>query len=520
MPRSLQIPSVRADTRTGEAVFYDSLVDRLQGFTQRQFQRVGNVVERRSEKAGLEAALAGEFELKPDTTVANRAFNNGALRGYAAETITDIVQRMPEIEAEALQPADDGLSSVERFEAKSKGYRDALLAEMPPELVPELQPYLDRQIAAAGGRIQAKHMADSKAREKAATTVALEKISDQQARALVDGDVEMATLAESLYVNMLNAAVGDLTFTEAEAIDMIGAQLDRANQSLLLGQYEAAAEAGNALTFLENFRSNPPKDLSPEEHQTILGKMLNRLADQHRIEDTQQELDDDTRKERHRIGEQIATLAMLRGELGPEMLEEMVANDELDPGIVSRFEERSHSLGPSFDNENIKLMYRIAPETFTEQEILDEPTLTSATKADLIELREETVGDLEDWRNTQQGTEAARRIKNELGIPDGIAIANMTQQAVKEAGQALTEFYETVDSLPLEERRAKAVEVAEDVIARIRDQKNRDSAARKRRKLDALRREDTSCMGGFELKRHEDEIARFERQLKELTDAE
>ena len=506
--------SVRARSDTGEVQYYGDLAQRLQGFTNRTFNRLERVKLNQAERDARVDALAGNFRPSDKTTLAAEVYNNTGYRIYAAETVTDIARRVPEIEKEASGAV--GMTPPEYFDAHAEGYRELLLKEMPPEVAEAVLPVLDQQLITAGNRVRSAHQQAEHERSRAATNLALEGVSDMHARAVLDGDPEAIALLEEMYSQQIEAAIQDGTYSEAEAITIAGKHLNRVVMAAQIGQFARALEEGTALGFLESFRKNPPLHMSPEEHQEALGKMFSRLSDKQRLEDEAETIESNERVERHREIERELTLIDLRGSLTPELVEQMVENDDIDSGRTDYWLERANDPGPRFSDTGVDFVYDTSLMAFTEEEIADESKLTKERRAELIQQRRDMVADAEDWRGTQQGQEGARRIRNELGLADGIMLSGSGDKLVKQAGRALSDYYNMVETLPLEQRQAKAIEMSEEVITKIQASRQDEKMEKAQTRLDELLAVDTSDMGSAEQEMHNQSVEKARDKVRRL----
>jgi len=143
----------------------------------------------------------------------------------------------------------------------------------------------------------------------------------------------------------------------------------------------------------------------------------------------------------------------------------MVRKDEIKPSLARSLSAQTGDSGPIADDEAAVLEYTVDPLAVTEEQILIDPRLTFSKRADLIEQRRALVEDESNWRNSQNGQEGTRRIQAEFGLVSGFE-ALLDPEVAKRAGRTLTEWFEAVEALPLEERSAKAVELSDMIINR------------------------------------------------------
>jgi len=204
------------------------------------------------------------------------------------------------------------------------------------------------------------------------------------------------------------------------------------------------------------YESEPDTSVSPEKWKQNAAAMRSLLSSYGSGEDR-------ARKARYALGEREATLLFMQGRLSPEILERMVEKDYLDPGISRQLLSAAAKGGPVNDNPHALAEYKLDPMARSEREIATDSRLTMDTRLKLIDERRQREKDASDWRNTQSGKEAVRRIKGEFGLVDGL-ISQLDPEIAKRANYALTRLYETVEQLPLKERASKSIEISEQVI--------------------------------------------------------
>ena len=181
-------------------------------------------------------------------------------------------------------------------------------------------------------------------------------------------------------------------------------------------------------------------------------------------------------------GQKEATLLYLRGELTPDKLAEMREQDLIPDSYVFKMEERAHMEGPVFDDPGNLFDYQWHPLDYSEETIIFDPTLTTATKNSLIAKRRELEEDAENWRRTQNGQEAVRMIEETFGIVKGI-MAQINPELQQRANLMLQELYSRVEELPLQKREREVINVANELIAKETkiDSKKREQVLRDRK---------------------------------------
>jgi len=497
-----------------ESQFYGSLADRMARFSEQQFRVAAKVADRKGEQAGLADALAGKAELKEGAGIKGQAYNRGALRVYTAETTTDILRSIPQIEAAAYNDTGDGLSYTDRFNAAASGYRNGTIGKMPAQVRPEMQEFLDKQLLAAQGRVIERQAKEQRESDIAATTQALDDLADVGTQMLVNGEDDLAAEAGQLYEDILTGAVEDDVFSPTKAVEKNATRMKRMVEADVMARFDVAFDGGNGIEFIRNFADAVPANMSAETHTEVWIKLEQRLSRRVKHDEDTQALKDSERKERHREGKIEATLALMAGD---EIdLRKMVDEDRLNPDWALEMEKRAKDSGPAFDDELTAAIYSIDPLGFTEDEILDDVSLTYETRVGLVQKRRELVEDQENWVGTQQGRQAIRMIRTALGIPEGISVPGMTNQQKHEAEETLTEHYDTVEAFPPEQRAGKAIEIARNIVKRVKGRRAEEDIPKARQMLEQRRKKLGEAKGEEARATLQQQVTLFESRLADL----
>jgi len=121
--------------------------------------------------------------------------------------------------------------------------------------------------------------------------------------------------------------------------------------------------------------------------------------------------------------------------------------------------------GPEIDNWDEYTSVSMNLENYDVADILSNTMLTLDSRKKLVlekgKLEDEKDKDM-DWTKTQSGVEAKRRINEAWTSENGI----FGRTSTAEAGEALTELYDTVLKLPLGQREISVVDIANKIIKR------------------------------------------------------
>ena len=160
----------------------------------------------------------------------------------------------------------------------------------------------------------------------------------------------------------------------------------------------------------------------------------------------------------------------MEGQGDVKRYEDLIIRDDMNPDLARQFAETVRKGGPGTDDESAILEYNVdGLENVSENDIARDDRLTFDTRKELILDRRKIVDDAENWRKTQEGGEAVRRIKGEFGILGQLESAlDLTGDEKRKVNRVLTNFYNQVEKLPLEEREGEAVKIADELIRGIR----------------------------------------------------
>jgi hypothetical protein len=498
-----------------ESQFYNSLADRMARFSAGQFRRAERQASISGEKAGVAAAQGGDLNLRPGSGVKSQAYNRGALRVYTAQTTIDILKSMPELEAQAYQKRDDGLTYGERFDAVVKGYRDGLLKNMPADVAPEMTELMDRQILGARERVLGKQLQEQQEFDRAVTEQSLTDLADLTSQAVINGDDELAEQSGALFESQLMGAVQDGVYTPEQALKATNSYQARITESSVFHQFDSAYDSGRGVQFITEFSKTVPAGMSAEQHTQVWGRLETRLARKTKHIENGLATDAAARKERHRMGKTQAVLAMMNGE--EVDLVSMVEGDLVDADWALSHEQRSRQQGPAFDDEATAAVYETSLLDWDDQDILNDEDLTYPTRVDLVNKRNALLEDAENWQGSKQGKEGTRRIRDAVGIPQGVLIQSMSNKAKLEASQALSSYYAQVEALPVEQRATKAIEIADKIVANTSAARAGESLRKTQDRLEATTIDrDSYEADSAQWKLKDQAVKTLERKIKDL----
>jgi len=465
-------------------------------------------------EAGAAAGAAGtpEFRRGLNTLTAyGEAYNNAALRSYAVHAEADAEDTSARLEVEAGTDPDT-------FRATMEAVTNSTLKNAPPEARAVLSEIYGRNLAAGLGRLSTAQATEANNAARADVAEGIGRSIDRIARGRASNDLAQsvqADLEEEKLGLLIDGAVGDGTFSAVE-----GAALHKEAYGDVIKQtvtekfkQEIQNPYGDPIKFIRNLReqNKVSEALPPEEEEKLVGSLLSVLREENALDAAGNAQMNAEAEARYRQGDQDATAALLSGQLTQSKLLQMVESDNLEPAVARTLNnELTSGDTPKSDPETL-----FAVETgllnMSEEDITTERGLTWADRGRLILKRREQAS---GWRGTQEGREGAERIDRALGLAPGIMNRLLSPEERKARERALTDWYSAVDALPLAERQAKAIAIAEEVTGRT----IRHTAQTKVQTLRARRAQIVTTLGGQDLspgtrKDYEADLAGVDRSI-------
>lgn len=503
---------------SGAAEVYGTLTDRLRQFSGRMRERGDQLASIEGETAGAQAGAEGTPKLRSNLTAYGRAFNDAAVRNYTISKFGEMEKELARIEIESGSDPD-------QFVARADGLRSGALQNSLPAARGLLATLYQRRIAEGAQRLIGKQAGEKKALNAAMLQQGLDQVADSISRKMSSGDpllMAQAEQEEAVYAQMIDGGVvtGDITPAEAVAMKVDGVK--KVTSQIVYGEFERQVDSGDPVSFINRVMEQPVENLSDEEKQQLVGNLFLRLNQRQALvaeADQQETLE---QKTRWKEGERDATLAMLQRSLTLKQLSTMVANDELDPAIARTLENDLTTAKQGVDDPALELQVRTNLLAYEEDDIARMGGLSHDTRYELILKRR---AEAETWRNDQGAQEALRRIDVALGIPAGLGPQfqiSVTPEKAKSAASARSYFYDLVESLPPDQRKAKYFELADKAVRETgKDVKRIDLAKEQQRLKDLIQQVgrpedlDDEERGNYDeaVKRRSDRIKKLEQEI-------
>lgn len=446
------------------------------------------------------------------TTAFGRAYNDAATRSYAIKAEAEADESAMRLEAEAGSDPDF-------FRQTYGARRDAILAEAPAEARPILAEAYDRRMAISVQRLLGVQQQQQRQQALGEITDGINRSTDRLAQLRASNDPLLQGMADEEQVKLdllINGGLQDGTLSqpEAAALRLDAARKGTAQLATYRFRNELNNPMGDPVAFIRNLMemNKTSEVLPPDEEEKLVGSLLQELQQHNALIAAGLRDNDLAQKKKWAAGEKVATEALLNGTLSIGQLLKMSQDGDLDPAIsrTLRDDLLQGSDRPDDNRERFRVETTLLKQS--EDDIAHNSKLSWKTRRELIEKRREMAN---GWKGTQQAREGENRIDRALKILPGVNPAALSEDQLEKRDQAITEWYNTVDALPEDERQGKAISTAEDIINRIVRTNARGDADRYRKRISDLQ---AALPGMDEEKQKQTQlsIARYEKLLREV----
>ena len=446
---------------SGAVDSYMQLFQQLQGFKEGLHRQLDVTAQKEGLAAGRKAGLGkvNDVALPDGGTISGDAFREGANMSHFAAVKLDIAENMGRMQAESAY-------NPELFQARVEGYKKGLLEGTTDDVMPIASEEIDIMASKIHSGIVASVAKRDRAEHAAKIESGITLLETDLLNAAISGNPDEMSRANTQYTSMLQSAENAGLIPAGDAIRRTDNIYKRMNENVYIGSFDAALANNNGVKFLEDFDKSKDKSMQPVDKEKLLANMMARMNRRQALEGEQEQIDKDARTEVYRVTEQAVTLQALEGKLQPDTLINHLRDDTIQPSFARQMEKVAKSHGTTVDDDASKLAYAVNLLHYSELDIATDESLTIDTRIKLIKARDKLEKDTGNWKRSQSGQEAVRRIKAEFGLVDGL-IAQLDPEKAKRAGRALTTLYEQIEALPLEERSLKAVDLSNEIIKKL-----------------------------------------------------
>jgi len=438
-----------------------SLTQRLRAFNAREEDRLDQIMAKKAKEQGrIDAQGRTAITLRTGETIADNAWNEGATASYAAAVKLDLTENLTRIHSQnALDPVG--------FKKSAKAYSAGIIKNADPAIRPYIEDEVASSILAIDSKINAEVNSLNRKNHAAQMDNGIQLYESDAANKAASGDIEGATeaqmMAQALIDSQVNAGMIEPKVAEKRKTDLQKG-LDK---EILLSAFQDAIENGASTQFLMNFAKQKEVGLfTPDERRDIQAEMLSNMSKYQKSLTANEDMEETLREGLWDDTENTAALMYVEGNLSSAWIKQQVLSGTIDPKIAKAYTTLADETGPRKSDWDTYSWYEMNLLSASKWDIMKDPALSHDDRRALVKERDQLEQDTENWRSTQNGKEAVERINRGLKIPTGMNIRMLSKDEIEAQGNALTELYNTVQTLPLTEREAKAIEVADKIVSR------------------------------------------------------
>lgn len=474
-----QVDTFAPDFRTGGEQAAAQLAQTFRDFSDTAFSVADKIQADRGQKAGAAAGATGAPDFKTgfaQYSAYDQAYNNAATRSYAIRSEADAEDTAARLQVQANNDPDT-------FRQTLTAARDATVAAAPAPARPILMDIYNRRLASGVAQLSAARAQEFRQQARSDLSEGVSRQVDKIAALRAAGDPasqQQADVEQAKLGMMIDGAHNDGTVTDVEAPSIHQDAQRQITAQTVVKTFQNTLDDphGDPVGFIERFEHQNSTDdtLSPDEHQKLVQQMFSTLAEHNRLaalQTQQQKLDEEAR---YNVGDQSATGDLLAGTLTRGKLLDMVRTQQLKPETARTLLGELQNGDPPKDDEHVLFDYKVNLLHYTDQDIATAQGLTWKTRAALIDQRDKEAA---GWKGTQAAKEAEQRIDRALGIVPGTIIQMLPDSVKTQRNRALTQWYDSVDALPPEERQSQVIPLAEDTIKKTIRQSSLDQVQEK-----------------------------------------
>lgn len=459
-----------------------SATDKLAQFAERREQDLLRQRAKEGAQAGVEAGVEGaEAGDVPETregkldwlfgqSAFNEAYNTAAQDAYLESTGSRIKQDIG-----ALQVKHS--SDVDAFNESVQQYRETMIKNA-GQFAPVVGELVERTAGNAAVKVLANQREEGLkliAAQYAATAVDYREAALDAVRA---GESTFEAVKDYAAIQRKRLQTGAIS-PEDYDVSMRDFKNEMIEQSVYSGLDEAY-DNGFADSYIELKMDQglPGYEGDPEK---VYAEMITRMKRRVALDEADEISETRRLAEIHRAGEQELMEASATGALTPEMVAAKARKNEITSAAYLKWSEIAQR-GPVLVSDGQEILsMEMDLLQYTEADIYTSQLLTNEDKQALIARRREMT---EGWMSEQWAREAVRRIKNEIGLPDGDTV-DADENLVKMAHSALTSWYDEVENLEPKDRRARGLELAKEATVEYRIENLNDQIQSLQNRIDA-----------------------------------
>lgn len=472
-------------------------------------EHVSQFLDRQAQQEGKEAGIkqGKEFEETGGTSLYDRAYDAAGRESYKAAMGNQMAASMSDIyrankhDPKVLQEKLDSYQrsligsaeehspeaaiQLESFGEKQKlGYLDASRNQSEAAILEsaEAEATAGIQTLTSTTQFMVRNMRD----RESAMTMAAHSRAQLEAALVSNGKKEAFADEKSLFLSEEGRKIASEPSADRSGVfsaKQIQLALKRFDDTIITEKYmwgmDEAIKAGKPLEFYRMFIETPNPLLTADQSKAIKTQMKSAMSEYSSMITSTSSAETKARIEQERLGNATATTALLNQELTDNHIKTMQKNGDLSASDAISLTVKLKGGGPIVSNDHQMMVLSnpfILARTPREDIELDE-SLTFADRQDLLKERDDLLADQDSWMSTPSGRDGERRISMALGIKDGIIMPGMKPALIKRAGEAVSMYIDAVNQLPVEQRRYKSVEIAENIIKTTINNENQNALA-------------------------------------------
>lgn len=489
IPSTLGQPSARgATTAISQATSgIESLANRLERFSKESFQAAGQAaqaeavrdatidIQKRKQKVSdirnsgatsqeqeKQIASLVEGKTQDDFTIYGKAYNNAASSAYANQVALDAktAAEMATVQAEGDPSAF--MAMYTKFEEET--VKDAPSAEL---AIAAKRSFLQYGSSAFKAIALDKQKRQDKLNKDAYVALTKQLESDF-VMAAKNGETVAQGEIFARYTTASISAVKSGYTTE----EQVNSEIIRIKKDAFVAQnIEHFRNSTDRVEYLTNFREN--RELNEEETATAITKMHKMMESEQDDRDIVQQKEEADDKRAAIETKTILDSALVSSEVTEEMLEDAVKGKAITLSQADDYRQRSKTPGIAKTDSNAYLNIFSNIDLVSEEEIMNNNVVSNEDKLVLLKekianqkLSNQEAEKLGKWQSTVTGRQAVNSIRNHFGIFEGTFIAKIDKenQIGKDYITVQRKFFDEVQSLPMEERSMRSLEIADRLI--------------------------------------------------------
>ncbi len=255
--------------RSNAPQLFSSLSQRLSAFSNEAENELDVEVAKKAKQKGLiDAQGKTAITLRDGSTIADEAWNEGAVASNLAAIKLDMTENLTRI-------FEENKDNPKAIKTLSGAYGKGMMKGVPPEIQPLVKDQLATGILNATLKGEANQRTNQRNEQIATTNTAIDTATSELLDALDNGDIEAATDAEIAVKGMIDAmAAGDPTLAD-DAIKMKAALDKKINRQMVIGEFKKAMDSGKDEEFIKKFQDKKlNKKFDPNDREKLVSEML------------------------------------------------------------------------------------------------------------------------------------------------------------------------------------------------------------------------------------------------------